>query len=277
MYYLLYNLEANNSSSKDNLIKLYSEKFEGITPIIFNGLDFEKFSKSINNVDTIILSGGDGTINHFVNLYKKYPFEADILYSADGTGNDFLRDIEKDNLVRINEYINDLPKVIINNEERYFVNNSSFGLDGTVCEIADILKKKGKKINYTNIAAKLLLFKYKPTNAKVIVDGKEYNYKNVWLASSMNGRYVGGGMMLAPTQDRLGNELSCVVIHGKNRLKIAIAFKTIFTGEHIKKYPKYVDIIKGKNIYVEFDRPNSIQVDGEVTLNVTSYTAQRGD
>ncbi|MBR6288931.1 MAG: hypothetical protein IKR19_06335, partial [Acholeplasmatales bacterium] len=66
MYYLLYNLEANNSSSKDNLIKLYSEKFEGITPIIFNGLDFESFSKTINKEDTIILSGGDGTINHFV-------------------------------------------------------------------------------------------------------------------------------------------------------------------------------------------------------------------
>lgn len=275
MYYLLYNLESNNSSSKDNLIKLYSEKFQGIKPVIFNGLDFESFSKSINKDDKIILSGGDGTINYFANLYNKYPFEANILYSADGTGNDFLRDIEKENLVKINDYLIDLPIVSINDQERYFINNSSFGIDGTVCEIADKLKKKGKKVNYTKIAAKLLLFKYKPCNAKIIVDGKEYNYKKVWLASSLNGRYVGGGMKMAPNQDRFSDELSCIIIHGKNRLKIAIAFKTIFTGEHVKKYPQFVDVIKGMNIVVEFDRPNSIQVDGETTLNVTSYTAKK--
>lgn len=277
MYYLLYNLESNNSSSKDNLIKLYSEKFPGINPIIFNGLDFLEFKEKIKKEDTIILSGGDGTINYFANLYKKYPLECKILYSADGTGNDFLRDIEKENLVELNGYLSNLPKVKINDEEIYFINNSSFGIDGTVCEIADKLRKKNKKINYTKIAAKLLLFKYKPTDAKVIIDGKEYDYKNVWLASALNGRYVGGGMMMAPDQDRNSNELSCVIIHGKHRLKIAIAFKTIFKGLHAKKYPQYVDIIKGREISVTFNRPNSIQIDGETTLNITSYTAKRGD
>ncbi len=277
MYYLLYNLESNNNSSKENLIKLYSEKYEGIESIIFNGLDFEKFSKSINKDDTIILSGGDGTINYFANLYKKYPFDANILYSADGTGNDFLRDIEKEGLIDLREYIKKLPTVTINGETRYFINNASFGIDGTVCEVADNYKKKGKKYDYTKIAAKLLLFKYKPTKAKIIIDGKEYNYKKVWLASVFNGRYVGGGMKIAPNQNRFDNNLSVVIIHKSRRIKTAIAFLSIFKGLHIKKYPQYVDIYKGNEITVEFDRPNAIQVDGDTTLNITSYSASRGE
>ena len=277
MFYLLYNLESNSSSSKENLIKLYSDKFPGIKPIIFNGLDFKSFSSSLTKDDTVILSGGDGTINYFANTYKKYPFDARILYSADGTGNDFLRDIEKDGLIELDKYIKKLPIVKINDKESFFINNASFGIDGTVCEVADRLKATGKKYDYTKIARNLLLFKYKPCKAKIIVDGKEYNYKNVWLASCLNGRYVGGGMKIAPDQDRKSSELSCVIIHGRFRLRIAIAFKSIFSGLHVKKYPQYVDVIKGKEISVTFDRPNAIQVDGETTLNVTSYFAGRGE
>ncbi len=275
MNYLLYNLESNNSSSKDKLIKLYSEKFDNLKPIIFNNLDYDDFFNSLNENDIVILSGGDGTINYFANIYKKYKIKSKILYSPSGTGNDFYRDIEGNGLIELNKYLNNLPKVIINDKESYFINNASFGIDGTVCEVSDIKKKKNKKANYTRIALKLLLFKYKPKNAKVIVDGKEYNFKRVWLASTFNGRFVGGGMKIAPDQDRFSDELSCVIIHTSKRLRTLIAFKSIFKGIHNIKYPKFVTIIRGKEIKVTFDKPNAIQIDGEVTLNVTSYLAKK--
>ena len=46
----------------------------------------------------------------------------------------------------------------------------------------------------------------------------------------------------------------------------------LFKGEHVR-HTKHVDIFEGKEITVEFDRPTSLQIDGETILGVTSYTA----
>jgi diacylglycerol kinase family enzyme len=116
-----------------------------------------------------------------------------------------------------------------------------------------------------------LLFHFKPRNAKVTVDGKEYFFKKAWLAPTMNGRYYGGGMMAAPNQDRLNKDhkVSLMVMYGKGKLKTLIAFPGIFKGEHIKK--NFVKVIEGNNIKVEFDKPCALQIDGETILDVTEY------
>ena len=86
------------------------------------------------------------------------------------------------------------------------------------------------------LAVKALLFQYKPCNATVNVDGKEYNFKNVWLATTMKGRFFGGGMKIAPNQDRFDkdNKLSVIIVHNLNKLSIIKLFPTIFEGKHIK-------------------------------------------
>ena len=40
-----------------------------------------------------------------------------------------------------------------------------------------------------------------------------------------------------------------------------------------KKYKKSIDVISGKRITVEFDRPCALQIDGETVIGVTTYTA----
>jgi diacylglycerol kinase family enzyme len=141
--------------------------------------------------------------------------------------------------------------------------------------VGDAQKKKSDKpVNYTAIAIKGLLFHYKPTNAKITVDGKEYSFKKVWLAPTMKGRYYGGGMMATPEQDRKNPDgtLSVMLFHGKGRLKTLMAFPSIFKGEHIK-HTNMVTILTGKDIKVEFDSPAAVQVDGETILGVTEYSA----
>lgn len=63
-------------------------------------------------------------------------------------------------------------------------------------------KSNGKPVNYTSIAIKGLLYDFKPTDATVIIDGKETRYKKVWIAPTMHGRFYGGGMIAAPDQRR---------------------------------------------------------------------------
>ena len=234
--------------------------------------------------DDVIICGGDGTLNRFINDTNGIDIKNNIYYYAIGSGNDFARDLGKEKGAEptfcINKYIRDLPTVTVNGKKYLFINGVGYGIDGYCCEVGDMLHEKNdnentnKPINYTSIAIKGLLFHYKPTNATVTVDGKKHTYKKVWLAPTMNGKYYGGGMMPTPEQKRLQAEkkLSILVFHNSGKLKTLMIFPSLFKGKHIE-YTKQVDILSGKEITVEFDRPAALQIDGETILNVTKYTA----
>ena len=119
-----------------------------------------------------------------------------------------------------------------------------------------------------------LLFDFTPKHAWIEVDGKTYEFDNVWLAPSMNGRYVGGGMMMAPSQDRMGNTLSLVVYSCKSKLKSLILFPSIFKGEHVS-HTDVVTIVKGHKIHVKYDKPCAVQIDGDTVLDVIEYWAEK--
>ena len=104
------------------------------------------------------------------------------------------------------------------------------------------------------------------------VDGVEYKYKNVWIATSMNGRYFGGGMKVAPMQERDSDLMTVVVLHNLSRWKILTILPKVFDGSHVK-YKQYFVAIKGKEVEVEYDIPQDVQIDGEVIRGVTRYSA----
>lgn len=277
MNYLLFNPLARNGQGtlmKEEAKKTLSQTYSDLIEKNVLELSLDEFVPQIQEEDNLILVGGDGTLNHFANVIYEKKVEASFYLYRAGTGNDFLRDIkEEGNLVYLNPYLKNLPKVKINGKETYYINGIGFGIDGMVCEVADGLKAKGEtNINYTSIAIKLLLTKYKCPNAHVFVDGKEYQYKRVWFASSMNGQYYGGGMMVAPKQNRLGEKLSFVVMHKCRRLHALMIFPNIFKGKHLDK-KKYCSLIEAKHIKVCFDRPTALQIDGETISNVTEYEA----
>lgn len=278
-YCILYNPKAGNgnaASDAQKLTEIYGDdaKLLDITKIENYSDLFADYGEN----DTIILCGGDGTINRFVNDTENIDCPCQIFYYALGTGNDFLNDLGKTKDGKpfsINEYIKDLPVVEVNDKKYRFLNNVGFGIDGYCCEVGDKLKESSDKpVNYTSIAIKGLLFHYKPTGATVTVDGKSYRYEKVWLAPTMKGRFYGGGMMPTPDQDRRDSEgqLSVMVMYGSGKLKTLMVFPSIFKGEHIK-HEKMVAIHKGKDIEVRFDRPTALQIDGETILGVTSYKA----
>lgn len=80
--------------------------------------------------------------------------------------------------------------------------------------------------------------------------------------------------MPTPHQSRTSEDgtLSVMIMHGCGKMRTLVIFPKIFKGTHVK-HGDVVEILTGKSITVEFDRPVSIQIDGETILNVTSYTA----
>ena len=157
--------------------------------------------------------------------------------------------------------------------ERLFINGIGFGIDGYCSEKGDELQAKSDKpVNYAGIAIKGLLFHYKRPNATVTVDGVTKTYKGVWLAPTMKGRFYGGGMNVAPKQDRLdpNKTVTNVVWHKSGKLKTLMVFPSIFKGEHVKQ-KKLIDIVEGHHIIVEFNKPTALQIDGETVSGVTKY------
>ena len=275
MKYLFFNNHTSNVNYK-NEYEEAKKDFEGAEEVDVNGLDYKAFLQGLNSEDEVIMFGGDGTLNYFINAIDGYEPVNNIYLYPLGTGNDFYFDVceskEKKPLL-INEYIKDLPTVYVNGMEKKFINGIGYGIDGYCCEVGDQLKAKSDKpVNYASIAIKGVLFKYKKLKAKVVVDGEEYNYKSVWLAPTMKGRYYGGGMKVAPAQDRRDKEklVSSVVFRGPSRIFTLIVFSSIFKGEHIK-HKKMIHIVKGKEVEVTFNRPTALQIDGETVLNVTTY------
>lgn len=278
--YVLYNPQAGNGECEEDARRLETTlpdevQFFDITRIT----NYAAFLGGMEKDDYLIIAGGDGTLNRFANDTAGIEIKQDILYLPSGTGNDFARDLEKEAVSEpflVTRYLKELPLVEVRGKKYRFINGVGFGIDGYCCQVGDEQKKiPGKKVNYTMIAIKGLLFHFNARNAKVTVDGKEYTYEKVWIAPVMHGRFYGGGMMAAPEQDRTAQnrKLSLMMFHGAGRLRTLCVFPGIFKGTHVK-HTNMVAVHTGHEITVEFDRPTPLQIDGETILDVTCYTAR---
>lgn len=280
---VLYNPLSGNGRGESEA-KTLSERLSdaALTFVDMTKLEsYADFFASLSPETPVILCGGDGTINRFVNDTDGVSYENEVLYFATGSGNDFLHDLGKEkgcDPFPIGKYLKDLPTVTVCGKTYRVLNGVGYGIDGYCCEVGDKQRETSDKpVNYAGIAIKGLLFHFKPVNATVTVDGKAHTFRKVWIAPTMNGRFYGGGMNAAPSQDRLNEArtITNVVMFGKGRLHTLAVFPSIFKGEHVK-HEDMVSVLSGKEITVAFDRPTALQIDGETILNVSEYTMRAG-
>lgn len=281
MIYILYNPLADNRNGRSNAKSI--GEILGTTDVSYldiTELNTTEFLKKTAPADKVVLSGGDGTLHHFVNECGGQAPERLIYYYPAGSGNDFMTDVrewEKDGVVLLNPYLQNLPTVTVNGETCYFLNGVGYGIDGYCCEEGDKQRAESDStINYAAIAIKGMMFSFKPREATVTVDGVTHHYDNVWLAPTMNGRFYGGGMMVAPDQRRMRDDglITTVVMHCKSKLKTLAVFPSIFKGEHIR-HTEMVEVLTGREITVSFSQPAALQIDGETIPQVFSYCAHK--
>ena len=144
-YYVLYNPLAGNKTCTEKTEKLkalYGESAEYCD--MTNIFDYRAFLSTLNDDDVIVISGGDGTINRFVNETDGIDIKNEILYYAAGTGNDFLNDIEgvdPDTPFSLRKYITNLPTVEVNGKSYRFLNGVGYGIEGYCCEMGDKIRE----------------------------------------------------------------------------------------------------------------------------------------
>ena len=277
-YKILYNPKSNNrlgkTAAQEVALLIKGEKYEYIDWLSIT--DRKNFFGALKDDEKIILCGGDGTLNHFINNVDTDSLKNEVFLYPTGTGNDFLKSIHEETgkLILLNPYLKGLPTVTVNEKDYKFINGVGFGLDGYCCEAGDRLKKKSDKpVNYSGIAVKGALFHFKPVNAAVTVDGKTEHFKKVWIAPTMYGSCYGGGMFPTPNQKRGEGKVSTMVYFGKGKIKSLMVFPSIFEGKHTE-HTDMVKIFTGKHVRVRFDSPAALQIDGETVSSVKEYTVK---
>lgn len=271
---ILYNPLADNRRGKENA---YGAPVPGENRYvdILTVKNYSELFASVPEGGRLVVCGGDGTLNRFVNAVanEKAELPGEVWYCATGSGNDFIKDVggEKGGEpIEIRRYLCDLPVAEVKGKRYRFINGVGYGIDGYCCEVGDAIREKSDKpTNYTSIAVKGVLWGYSPRSAEITVDGKKYEFEKVWLAPMMNGRYFGGGMMATPGQDRLDPErkLSVLVFCGRFRIPTLISFPKIFKGTHVNL--KGCTVLTGHDITVRYEKPTPLQIDGETISGVS--------
>lgn len=232
--------------------------------------------------DLVVSVGGDGTHNEVVNGF----FESGAVINPQavlgvlsrGTGGDFRRTLglarcrggEMVQAVtqlaacRVSACdVGRLTFVTHAGEERmrHYVNITSFGMGGEVDKrVNEGSKALGGKASFFIGSLKASLA-YKNRRVRVSVDGKPFFEGPMYNIAVANGRYFGGGMMIAPNaeiDDGLFDVVACGDFTFFDSLQLA---RTIYSGAHLGM-PK-VTATRGKIVEAVSDEEVLLDVDGE--------------
>ncbi len=264
---ILYNPLSKNSKSNVQTHKLVRQYKTNKVPFRLKSIlkidDIKTYLDNKKEIDKVILLGGDGTVNRFVNDIVDYNLIQDIMLKPNGSGNDYMRSL----VDRDSE-----PQFIMQSTydtgfKTHFINGTGMGVDGYVGYLVDQNVKKGV-LGYFKSTIKALLT-YIPEPLTLTVDGEVTKFEKAYLVTMNNGRYFGGGMKVAPEGNINDEYLDVVVAHSANKLQLIFIFLTIYIGKHTK-FKKYIFNKKGKHIKAEFTTPQITQADGENYYDVTT-------
>ena len=156
---------------------------------------------------------------------------------------------------------------------RIFINVATFGLGGDVSAFVNgwrgrLPKWVGGRARF--IAAALrALDRYKLRSVDVRLDDRLHKKISSNLVVVANGRFAGGGMMLAPNAELDDGLLDVILTDGATRFDVIKELSRIGRGGHLKN-PK-VKEMRAREVLITSEEPMAIDIDGEMA----GYTPAR--
>ena len=228
------------------------------------------------NEHTIVVLGGDGTVNEVLNGLKD-PGKITMGYIPIGSSNDFARGlgIRKEPLealaaVLSAEQITELDVGVISRKgkERRFAISAGIGFDAGVCHQVCLSRWKVLlnklnlgKLSYAVVALDRLI-KCRPAPMKVWVDdGREESFQKAYFAAFMNLPCEGGGFRFCPEALPSDGKMDLLVAADVPKLKVLLLLPIALLGKHTGF--RGVTIRRGSRIRVVSETPLPIHTDGE--------------
>jgi diacylglycerol kinase (ATP) len=236
--------------------------------------DAEKFARSAirNRCAYIVAAGGDGTLNEVVNGIARRAKDICVGVIPLGTGNDFARALGlpaalEDNIdILLSQKTRSIDLVRVKSDRtRFFVNVSAGGFSGLVDEkLTPEIKHAWGLLAYLRCAAAALpnLHAYR---TRVVFDERESLSMDLYNVVIGNGRFVAGGLPIAPDADLGDGLLDVILIPRRSVPEMALLAAEIVLGKHLSS--NAIIFRRAKTVAVR-SRPGMwFNVDGESVGN----------
>lgn len=218
--------------------------------------------------DLVIAAGGDGTASEvadgLINAAIEKRGSAEMALLPCGTGIDFARGLglPKDfeavvkHIAEAKARTVDAGRICYVDDHgalasRHFLNIASLGLSGATDRAVNADKRKGR------VSAKALFFwrtvveflRYRFQNVAISVDDQPPVEARIALVAVANGRYFGGGMMIAPDAELGDGEFDIVILRAAGKLGLIRDIRLLYGGRH-RNHPA-ITILRGRKVTVE--------------------------
>lgn len=218
----------------------------------------------------VILGGGDGTVSSSVDFLADREIALGLLPL--GTANDFARTLGvPTDLYRACETIANGKLVDIDlglAGDNYYVNLASVGISaGVTRALTPRLKKTAGAAAYSVAALKAFL-KHEPFSARLSFPDGDYEpieHERLLQVAVGNGRFYGGGMVVAPGSGIDDSTLDVYAIRlGRHRDLIGVA-RYLKSGDFVNS--ESVGHYETSRVIVETDPSLPVNVDGEMVAH----------
>ncbi|MBW4612276.1 MAG: lipid kinase [Desmonostoc vinosum HA7617-LM4] len=223
-----------------------------------------------NQVDLVIVGGGDGTLNAAVDGLVDTKLPLGILPL--GTANDLARTLGIPNSLA------EACRIIAYGEQRridlgwvndkHFFNVASLGLSVKITQrLTTEVKRRWGILAYAATALQVV-WEARPFRAEIIINGQSIRVKTVQIAVG-NGRYYGGGMAIVHDATIDDQRLDLYSIEIKHWWQIILILPAMRQGRHINS--RNVRALHGQEIRVNTRKPRPINTDGEITTYTPAH------
>ncbi len=225
---------------------------------------------------TLVVVGGDGTINEVLNGIEDFS-KVRFGVIPTGSGNDFASGLKinrntKKAFYRLinskNDTLIDLGLAKTEEKEAYFGISAGIGMDAIVCKRALTSKLKNvlNKLHMGKFTYVLLtihtLFSMKKENVTLCFDNeKEETCKELIFLAAMNLCAEGGGVPMAPAADVQDGKLSMCLASGITKFVAFLDFPLLVLGKHAKL--KGFSLRTFKTLDIKCENPMVLHHDGE--------------
>ena len=232
-----------------------------------------------NGARQLIGVGGDGTNHEIINgLMQQTVVPTDEItygFIPVGTGNDWVKthNIPR-NVKKAVQVIKagkttfqdiGLAKFHVNSQpqQRYFVNVAGMAYDAFVGRVSNHERKRITNALYYYLLIFKCLFKYKSSQARIILDGKEVANQHFYTINIGLCKYSGGGMQFVPHAEIDDGQFAVSYVNNMPKLEVIVSTHYLYGGK-IAKF-KHAKLFKAKHMKVEAvnDAPTLLELDGE--------------
>ncbi len=236
-------------------------------------------AKEITSADdpcTLVILGGDGTINETVNGIVDFS-KVTLGYIPIGSSNDFARSLglstdamqALENILSPKKYKDiNIGVLSYRDKKRRFAVSSGMGFDAGVCHEIVVSKIKAffnkihlGKLSYVAVAIRQLAAQSPQSLSLTLDGGKKVEFEKVYFAAAMNNRYEGGGFMFCPKAQPDDDILDIIVAANIPKLKLLLLLPTAYKGLHV--YVKGIYTYQCRKAEFFSEKPLPLHTDGE--------------